>query len=194
VRTSRTAASGSARRARPVKVVVTGPFGAGKTTLISSISDIPVLATDQEISDDTRALKQRTTVAMDFGRLTVDPELVLYLFGTPGQRRFEFMWEILAEGMLGFIVLVDQSRPETLEEARHILAFFREQASVPFVVGVNKVGADDPVAEVRTLLDLAEPVRVAAVDARDRESVKARLVELLLAVLADIDAVEGAAV
>jgi signal recognition particle receptor subunit beta len=133
---------------------------------------------------------------MDFGRLTIDAELQLYLFGTPGQKRFDFMWEILAEGMLGFVVLVDAQREESFEEAREILEFFHEAADVPFVVAVNK-GDGEPdggVERARTWLRLPEHVRCVAVDARERESVKAALLELLYAVLADIEATEPAAV
>ena len=107
-----------------VKMVVTGPFSAGKTQFIRSVSEIDIVATERKISSDgERAVKQATTVAMDFGRITVDEDLVLYLFGTPGQKRFDFMWEILSEGMLGFIVMVDSTRPETFREARSILDF-----------------------------------------------------------------------
>ncbi|OQY82766.1 MAG: GTP-binding protein, partial [Chloroflexi bacterium UTCFX4] len=84
-----------------VKMVITGPFSAGKTEFIGSISEIAVVRTERKITDETRAVKAQTTVAMDFGRITIDKDLVLYLFGTPGQRRFDFMWEILSEGMLG---------------------------------------------------------------------------------------------
>src|ERR687883_1821078 len=115
-----------------VKIVVTGPFAAGKTTLIRTISEITVLSTEKDITDETRARKSETTVAMDFGRITIDRELVLYLFGTPGQDRFDFMWEILGEGMLGYILLLDANRPESLEEARGILDAFRRMARVPF--------------------------------------------------------------
>lgn len=94
-----------------VKMVITGPFSAGKTEFIRTISEIDVVSTDRKISSDAeRSQKDQTTVAMDFGRITVDDDLVLYLFGTPGQKRFDFMWEILSEGMLGFIVIVDSSR------------------------------------------------------------------------------------
>lgn len=102
-----------------VKMVITGPFSAGKTEFISSVSEIDVVTTERKISSDAERVKEETTVAMDFGRITVDDDLVLYLFGTPGQRRFDFMWEILSEGMLGFIVLVDSVRPETFREAKH---------------------------------------------------------------------------
>ena len=112
-----------------VKMVVTGPFNAGKTEFIQSISEIDVVSTERKISDSTSRLKRETTVAMDFGRITVDDDLVLYLFGTPGQKRFDFMWEILSEGMLGFVVLVDSVRPETFREARRILDVFDGQLS-----------------------------------------------------------------
>ena len=89
-----------------VKMVVTGPFNAGKTEFIQSVSEIDVVSTERKISSTAeRSVKESTTVAMDFGRITVDEDLVLYLFGTPGQKRFDFMWEILSEGMLGFIVM-----------------------------------------------------------------------------------------
>ena len=109
-----------------VKMVVTGPFSAGKTEFIQSVSEIDVVSTERKISSMAeRSVKEATTVAMDFGRITVDEDLVLYLFGTPGQKRFDFMWEILSEGMLGFIVMVDSTRPETFREARSILETFR---------------------------------------------------------------------
>ncbi len=96
-----------------VKMVITGPFSAGKTEFIRTISEIDVVSTERKISSDAeKSQKEATTVAMDFGRITVDDDLVLYLFGTPGQKRFDFMWEILSEGMLGFIVIVDSSRPK----------------------------------------------------------------------------------
>ena len=193
------ATGGGARRpARSVKIVITGPFGAGKTSLINAISEISVLSTERRVSDGTAAIKGQTTVAMDFGRITVDRDLVLYLFGTPGQQRFDFMWEILAEGMLGFIVLVDAARADSLAEAGQILAFFRDVATVPYVVGVNKVDGDgdgaDAVAQVRAHLGIDGRVRVVACDALDKESVKALLVELLYAALAEVDRGEPAAV
>ena len=112
-----------------VKMVVTGPFSAGKTEFIQSVSEIDVVSTERKISNAAeKSVKEATTVAMDFGRITVNDDLVLYLFGTPGQKRFDFMWEILSEGMLGFIVMVDSTRPETFREARSILETFRAYA------------------------------------------------------------------
>jgi small GTP-binding protein len=172
-----------------VKIVVTGPFAAGKTTLIRTISEITVLSTEKGITDDTRSTKTDTTVAMDFGRITIDRDLVLYLFGTPGQDRFDFMWEILGEGMLGYVVLVDASRPESLEEATGIVRAFRKMAHVPFVVGLNRADTVDEVTEqrIRAALDLEPHVPVIACDATDRESVKSVLLALLYAVLETLD-------
>ncbi len=175
---------------RTVKVVVTGPFGAGKTTFIQTISEITVLSTERQVSDHTRSVKGHTTVAMDFGRITVDGNLALYLFGTPGQERFDFMWEILAEGMLGFVLMVDHDREESLAEAARIMEFFTDIADVPFIVVVNKSGDDRAAAETsaRKALSIPEDVPVVALDARDRDDVKRGLVSLLYAVLQQLRA------
>jgi small GTP-binding protein len=175
-----------------VKIVVTGPFAAGKTTLIRTISEITVLSTEKGITDETRSRKTDTTVAMDFGRITIDRELVLYLFGTPGQDRFDFMWEILGEGMLGYVLLVDATRPDSLDEAVGILDAFRRMARVPFVVALNRAEGMDEAEEerIRKTLDLDPHVPVVPCDATDRESVKAVLLALLYAV---VDTLDGAA-
>lgn len=184
------------KHSRQVKVVITGPFGAGKTTLIKTMSEIAVLSTERKVTGTgERAVKSNTTVAMDFGRMTIDAELVLYLFGTPGQKRFDFMWDILSEGMLGFVILVDATREESFTEAVDILSFFTDGADVPYVVAVNKGDdeADGGVAHARARLALSDDVRCVAVNALQRESVKGVLLELLYAVLDDIDAEEPAA-
>ena len=172
-----------------VKIVVTGPFAAGKTTLIRTISEISVLSTEKGVTDETRSRKTETTVAMDFGRITIDADLVLYLFGTPGQERFDFMWDVLGEGMLGYVLLVDGERRESLEEARGILAAFRRMSAVPFVVGVNRTVGLDPEdeAEVRRALDLDPATPVVPCDVTDRESVKAVLLALLHTVVELLD-------
>jgi len=177
-----------------VKIVVTGPFAAGKTTLIRTISEITVLSTEKGITDDTRSRKTDTTVAMDFGRITIDRDLVLYLFGTPGQDRFDFMWEILGEGMLGYVLLVDASRPESIDEAVGILEAFRRMARVPFVVGLNRADGLDEAEEarVRDALDLGDDVPVVPCDATDRESVKSVLLALLYAVVESLDGAAAA--
>jgi uncharacterized protein len=175
--------------AQAVKIVVTGPFAAGKTTLIRTISEITVLSTEKDITDETKSRKSETTVAMDFGRITIDHDLILYLFGTPGQDRFDFMWEILGEGMLGYVLLIDANRPDSLDEAVGILAAFRKMAKVPFVVGLNRAEAVDPDFEqrVRTQLELDGAVPIVSCDATDRESVKNVLLALLYAVVDSLD-------
>ncbi|NLE75592.1 MAG: ATP/GTP-binding protein [Chloroflexi bacterium] len=168
-----------------VKMVVTGPFSAGKTEFIRSISEIDVVSTERRITDETRGIKAQTTVAMDFGRITVDDDLVLYLFGTPGQKRFDFMWEILSEGMLGFVVLVDSVRPETFREARRILEAFRSYAGVPYVVAANKQDLPDAWApeDLRVALRVERGVKVLPCVATSAESVQSVLLELLYSIL-----------
>lgn len=168
-----------------VKMVVTGPFDSGKTEFISSISEIDVVSTERKISDVTSRVKNETTVAMDFGRITVDDSLVLYLFGTPGQKRFDFMWEILSEGMLGFVVLVDSVRPETFREARRILDVFRTYAATPYVVAANKQDLDDAWTpeDLRIALKVRPGIKLLPCVATDKESVKNVLLELLYSIL-----------
>jgi small GTP-binding protein len=168
-----------------VKVVVTGPFNAGKTTFIKSVSEITVLSTERQVSDSSGEGEGETTVAMDFGRITVSDDVVLYLFGTPGQARFSFMWETLSEGMLGFVLLVDVAEPSTFEDARLMIEFFTSMSDVPFVVAANKVAADDTemLRRVRSDLLLPDEVPLLPVDARDKDSVKAVLLGLLYEIL-----------
>ncbi|MCE5202695.1 MAG: ATP/GTP-binding protein [Coriobacteriales bacterium] len=168
-----------------VKVVVTGPFNAGKTTFIKSVSEITVLSTERQVSDASGEGGGETTVAMDFGRITISDEVVLYLFGTPGQERFSFMWETLSEGMLGFVVLVDASSQDSLRDAASMIEFFTDMSDVPFVVAANKVPADDlaTLQRVRTEIGLAHDVPLLPCDARDKESVKAVLLGLLYRIL-----------
>jgi small GTP-binding protein len=167
-----------------VKVVVTGPFNAGKTTLIKAVSEITVLSTERQVTE-AQSEGGETTVAMDFGRITVSDDVVLYLFGTPGQERFSFMWETLSEGMLGFVVLVDGSNPNSVADARSMISFFTERSDVPFVVAANRVPSDDE-ARLENLhadLRLSEDVPLLPLDARDRESVKNVLLGLLYKIL-----------
>ncbi|HSR46988.1 MAG TPA: ATP/GTP-binding protein [Anaerolineales bacterium] len=171
-----------------VKMVVTGPFNAGKTAFIQSVSEIDVVSTERKISTEAERIKETTTVAMDFGRITVDDDLVLYLFGTPGQKRFDFMWEILSEGMLGFIVMVDSSRPETFREAKGILQTFRAYAPTPYVVAANKQDKEDAwaVEDLRIALKLDSKVKMLPCTASDKEMVKKVLLELLYSILEEM--------
>ena len=168
-----------------VKIVVTGPFNAGKTQFIRSISEIDVVNTERKITSQAERVKAQTTVAMDFGRITVDDDLILYLFGTPGQRRFDFMWEILSEGMLGFVVMVDSTRPETFREARRILETFRAYAPTPFIVAANKQDMPDAweINDLRVALRLADNVKMLPCIATDKDTVKKVLIELLYSIL-----------
>ncbi|HNS63788.1 MAG TPA: ATP/GTP-binding protein [Anaerolineaceae bacterium] len=172
-----------------VKIVVTGPFNSGKTEFIRSVSEIDVVSTERKISSEVERVKESTTVAMDFGRITVDDDLVLYLFGTPGQKRFDFMWEILSEGMLGFIVMVDSTRPETFREARRILETFRAYAPTPYIVTANK--QDRPEAwdleDMRVALRLDPKVKLLPCVAFKKDTVKTALLELLYSILAEME-------
>jgi len=175
---------------KAVKVVVTGPFAAGKTTLIRTISEITVLSTERGTSDDSQDVKAETTVAMDFGRITIDSDLVLYLFGTPGQARFDFMWEILSDGMLGFVLVVDTQDPGSFVDAANILRSFTEMAHVPFVIAANRCDTIDAVTEhaIRQTLNLDLSTPIVACDVTDKESVKSVLLALLFGVLDHIEA------
>ncbi len=173
-----------------VKIVVTGPFNSGKTEFIRSVSEIDVVSTERRISAEAEKVKNTTTVAMDFGRITVDEDLVLYLFGTPGQKRFDFMWEILSEGMLGFIVMVDSTRPETFREARSILETFRAYAPTPFVVAANKQDCPDAwdLEDMRVALRLDPKIRLLPCVATRKDKVKTTLLELLYSILEEMEA------
>src|SRR3972149_61618 len=175
-----------------VKMVIPGPFAAGKTEFIRTISEIDVVSTERRISNPAERVKDQTTVAMDFGRITIDDDLVLYMFGTPGQKRFDFMWEILSEGMLGFIVVVDSTRPETFREARSILDTFRGYASTPYVVAANKQDFEDAWSpeDLRIALKIDPNIKVLPCVANDKESVKNTLLELLYSILERMDSGE----
>ena len=172
-----------------VKIVVTGPFSAGKTQFIRAISEIDVVNTERKITSEAEMVKDATTVAMDFGRITVDDDLVLFLFGTPGQKRFDFMWEILSEGMLGFIVVVDSTRPETFRETRRILETFRAYAPTPYIVAGNKQDVEDAwdIDDMRVALRLGKDVKMIPCVATDREKVKVVLLELLYGILEEME-------
>lgn len=168
-----------------IKILIAGGFGAGKTTMVGSISEVRPLRTEEELSEpgarydplDGVQDKSTTTVAMDFGRITISEDLVVYLFGTPGQKRFWFMWDELAYGALGAVVLADTRR---LADCFGSIDYF-ERSGLPFVVAVNCF--DDarryPVRTVRTALSLNAEVPVLLCDARQRESSRDVLVSLV---------------
>ncbi len=176
-----------------VKMVITGPFSSGKTQFIGSVSEIDVVSTERKITSKAEKIKDSTTVAMDFGRITVGDDLILYLFGTPGQRRFDFMWDILSQGMLGFVVMVDSTKPETFREAKRILETFESYASTPYVVAANKQDMEDAwePEDLRIILRLSEDVKILPCVASDKETVKNVLLELLYSILDEIDNPDG---
>lgn len=174
-------------------MVITGPFSSGKTQFIGAISEIDVVSTERKISSPAEQIKDTTTVAMDFGRITVGDDLVLYLFGTPGQRRFDFMWDILSQGMLGFVVMVDSTKPETFREAKRILETFEGYANTPYVVAANKQDMEDAwePEDLRIILRLPPEVKILPCVATDKESVKNVLLELLYSILEELDKQES---
>jgi signal recognition particle receptor subunit beta len=180
-----------------VKIVIAGGFGVGKTTAVSAISEIPVLTTEAAMTEVAAEIdrtghvpeKITTTVALDFGRITIDSGVKLYLFGTPGQDRFGFMWDDLTEGALGALVIVDTRR---LDACYPAVDYF-ERTKVPFVVAINRFDGvlTHAVEDVRWALAVPEDVPVITFDARERHSIRDALLAVLYRALAATTAPPG---
>jgi signal recognition particle receptor subunit beta len=162
------------------KIVVTGPFSAGKTKFVKTISEIEVVSTERRLSQREKGVKAQTTVAMDYGRLTLDDK-VLHLHGTPGQARFDFMWEILSAEMAGFVLVVDSTDPASFPEARELLdAFLKGRRKTPYVVAANKQDVDGAAShtKIHRALDLPRETLTLPCMAGRKTSVKQVLVQL----------------
>jgi small GTP-binding protein len=165
---------------RSIKIVITGPFSAGKTRFIKSISEIDVVTTERKITRREKGVKRETTVAMDYGRVTFDND-VLHLYGTPGQIRFEFMWDILSREMSGFVMLVDATHPDSFHRAHELIDEFLADNPVPYVVAANKqdLSGAAPLAKFRRAMDLPADVLVMPCVATRKTSVKQVLLQLV---------------
>lgn len=167
------------------KIIFSGPVGAGKTTAIASISDIAPVKTEKSATDETKQVKPNTTVAMDYGVIHLDDESV-HLYGTPGQERFDFMWDILSQGAIGLVLLISNTRPDPFADLRHFLDSFKPFADeTRFVVGLTQIDRQ-PTPSLADyhgeLLRLGYKVPVFEVDARDRGDVSLLIQALLLSV------------
>ncbi len=169
-----------------VKLVITGPVNAGKTTMVQNLSDSQVAATDVAATDHVSQLKSMTTVGLDFGILKIDETLELHLFGTPGQSRFNFMWNILSKGAIGAIFLVDSTSDDSLVEMTKMFEYFQKNVDLPVVVGATKQDMEGAksIEELKNLLNLGDTM-IIPVDARKKEESKILALTLLGNALVD---------
>jgi len=162
------------------KVIITGPFNSGKTAFIKTISDIDVVTTERKITTEDRGIKSETTVAMDYGRVELDGK-TLHLNGTPGQARFDFMWEILAREMNGFVVLVDSTDPPSFPDAADLIQLFSGFHDVPYLVVANKTDLPNAVSleEVRRRMNPGPNITVMPCVATSKSSVRQVLLQII---------------
>jgi signal recognition particle receptor subunit beta len=166
---------------RSAKIIVTGPGRAGTTTFIRSLSEIAVLSTERKLGHPAEQGRGEATVSLDFGRVTINRDLVLYLFGTPGDEPNSLTEGPLAEGPIGLIVTLDASRPRSIEGAAEIVAFLEENADVPYVVAANRLAQGDEhrLSAVRAAVHAPKDVPVVACEVTERESAKRVVLALI---------------
>jgi uncharacterized protein len=167
-----------------MNLVVTGTVGAGKTTFIRSVSEIEVVDTDRKATDEVSDLKQNTTVAMDFGTLQFGDEMALHIYGTPGQVRFDFMWEILIERAHAYVLLIAAHRPSEFHHARRIMNFMNRRAHIPMMIGITHSDCEgawksEDIALSLGYQDITQQPPIVLVNAEDGESVAMSLVALV---------------
>lgn len=167
-----------------MRLVVAGTVGAGKSTFIRTISEIEAVDTDRIATDETALLKRKTTVALDFGRLAFGPDMALHLYGTPGQARFDFMWDILIRKAHAYILLVAANRPSEFRYARQILQFMKQRAKIPLIVGLTHMDCleawdlENIKISLRQLEGQGHPP-IVPVDCREQSSVAESLITLM---------------
>ncbi len=167
-----------------MRLVVTGPVGAGKSSFIRSVSEIEVVDTDRKATDETTNLKPQTTVAFDFGRLQFGLDMALHLYGTPGQVRFNFMWDILIRKAHAYIILVAAHRPNEFRYARRIMSFMNQRAQVPMIIGITHgdcQGAwqEENIAVALGFLDESKRPLIIKVNANESASVAQAIIALV---------------
>ncbi|AUZ06419.1 MULTISPECIES: GTP-binding protein [Vitreoscilla] len=171
------------------KIIFTGPVGSGKTTLIKAFSDHDPVLTEVRPSDDVASMKNQTTVAMDYGSVVLDEETKVHMYGTPGQHRFDFMWEILSRGSMGLAILVNARAPDPLGDLRFYMEAFKKlivEDRTPLVIGVNHIDKTNPhiaAADFKQVTDEFRPnIPVLLVDVREGKDVRRLIMSLLFAI------------
>ncbi|MCK6602026.1 MAG: ATP/GTP-binding protein [Bacteroidetes bacterium] len=172
-----------------LKLVISGSVNAGKTTFIRTISEIEPITTDEWATEaEVREKKAMTTVALDYGRLTVDESLVLNIYGTPGQKRFDFMWEILSENAFGVIFLADSTNQKDIEATKEIISYFNTHISLPYIVCITKLDLPETMGfEVVSNYLLEARCTVVPLNTTDRDQVKTALLTLLSEVISNLE-------
>ena len=164
-----------------LKLVISGDVGAGKTTFVRAISEIEPITTDEAVTDAaTLMLKEYTTVAMDFGLLTVDEDLILHIYATPGQKRFSFMWDVLAENCFGLIFLADASRMDSVLETNDIISYFQTNyPQIPYIVGITKLDLPDSLAFSAVVTLLGRDTQYLPLNANNAEEVRDATISII---------------